>query len=418
MQRGDTNRSARSRLLPAEVAQGEFGTGWYYERFSPFSWDWVWRRSILFGAVAVPCGALLGIVHGLYVHSWAEALDIGWRSVGAMLMLVVLGPALAALARGMKWPLRAERTAVVAAIVVGILVSWALRLGVESHHDHLMGNAPDKLNRLALLFSRTWPLHVMVERLSDIVMVLTVHAIGGGALALRSYFGEPRRLQEHAARRELDTLRQQALTAEARLSVLQAQVEPHFLFNTLASVSAEIEANPTRARELVHALSLYLRSTLPRLRHEGPAPLSTLAEQFELCRRYLDVMALRLGGRLSIVVARDADLGRLAFPPLLLLSLVENAITHGVEPKAGPVRVELSARRCQRDGQELLEVLVRDDGVGLREGPVEGTGISNVRAQLAALYGAAARLTVESPAEGGVRAVIAIPLSEVSSCAA
>jgi hypothetical protein len=410
MEMGGTGLPWRSRPLPAELARGEFGTGWYYERFSPFGWSWVWRRSLLFGAIAIPCGALLGVVHGLYAQSWPEGIAIGWRSAGAMLLLVVLGPSLAALVRRQHWPLSAERTAVVAAVVIGILVSWALRIAVETHHDHLMGTMPAKAQRLINLFSGGRPLHFMVERISDILTVLVVHAIGGGALALRSYFGEPRRLQEYAARRELDTLRQQKLAAEARLSVLQAQVEPHFLFNTLASVSAEIEADPRHARELIHALALYLRSTLPRLRREGPAVVSTLEEQFELCRRYLDVMALRLGGRLAIDIDLAASLGPLPFPPLLLLSLVENAITHGVEPKAGPVRVELSARRTEVAGRPMLEVLVRDDGVGLREGLAEGTGISNVRAQLATLYGPAARVSVESPQTGGVRATIAIPL--------
>jgi len=191
--------------------------------------------------------------------------------------------------------------------------------------------------------------------------------------------------------------------------VLQAQVEPHFLFNTLASVSAQVESDPRRARDLIHALSLYLRSTLPRLRHDAPAARSTLAEQFDLCRRYLEVMSLRLGDRLAFTVTCPDEFGTLPFPPLLLISLVENAITHGVEPKTGRVHVDLTARLLAADASRL-EVIVRDDGVGLTEGLVEGTGISNVRSQLAVLYGDAARVSVESPSEGGVRASLVIPL--------
>ena len=273
-----------------------------------------------------------------------------------------------------------------------------------------MGLSVTSAQRWLDVFSGRWPMHAVIENLTDLVAVLTAHGIGSGALALRSYFDEPRRWQAYGARRELDALRLQKLAAEARLSVLQAQVEPHFLFNTLASVSAQIEADPRRAKDLVQALAQYLRSTLPRMRHEGPAPVSTLAEQFELCRRYLDIMALRLGARFSRAVELSEDLGKLPFPPLLLFSLVENAVTHGVEPKTGAARIALSARLTEVSGETVLEVLVEDDGAGLREGLVEGTGISNVRSQLATLYGSAARFSIESPAAHGVRATIAIAL--------
>ena len=398
--------------LPAQVAQGEFGTGWYYERFAPFSRAWALRRTMLFGAIAIPFGAMLGVIHGLYAHNAAQGVAVGWRAAFAALVLVSAGPTLAAYVRQAGWRLRAERAGVVAAVVAGVLLSWVLRVYVETYHDHLMGARVTAAQRWIDVFTGQWPLHAVVEELTGLLAALTVHAIGGGALALRSYFDEPRRWRTYREARELATLRQQKLTAEARLSVLQAQVEPHFLFNSLASVSAQIEADPARAKELVQALAQYLRSTVPRLRQEGAAPPSTLAEQFTICHRYLDIMALRLGARLSIVVELAEELGQLPFPPLLLLCLVENAVTHGVEPKHGPARITLGARLLGDPGDPgdpALEVLVADDGVGLREGLVAGTGTSNVRLQLATLYGPAARLTIESPAQGGVRASISIP---------
>jgi hypothetical protein len=400
----------QSEPLAPEVAQGEFGTGWYYERFSPFSWSWMWRRTLLFGTLAVPFGAMLGVIHGLYAHNGAEGVAVGWRAALVALLLVGLGPMLAVLARRAAWPLGVERTAVVGAIVAGVLLSWSLRVYVETYHDHLMGVHLTTMQRWIQVFSGRWPLHAVVENLTYLVEIITVHAIGGGALALRSYLGEPRRRQEHAARREFESLRQQKLAAEARLAVLQAQVEPHFLFNSLASVSADIETDPRRAKQLVHALAQYLRSTLPRLRHEGPVLPSTLAEQFALCRRYLEIMVLRLGERLAIHVELSEQIGNIPFPPLLLLCLVENAVTHGVERKAGPVRIALTAGFISSGAEAALEVLVCDDGVGLREGLVEGTGISNVRAQLATLFGSSAQLQVETPIQGGVRASISIPL--------
>jgi hypothetical protein len=408
---GDATTRGFSLPLPTEVVQGEFGTGWYYERFSPFTWEWAWRRTLIFGVIALPLGALLGVIHGLFASSFSQGLAVGWRSALAMLLLVALGPALAAAVRRAGWRRRAEVAGVVTAILAGILISLGLRLMALDYHDHLMGRHLTTIARLVQLFHGDWPLHSMVENAADLVAALTLHAMGGGALALRSYFGEPQRERDHAARRELEQLRQQKLAAEARLAVLQAQVEPHFLFNALASASAEIENDPRRARDLIHALAQYLRSTLPKLRHESTAR-STLEEQFEICRRYLEVMALRLGDRLTFAVTLPEEFRPLPFPPLLLISLVENAVTHGVERKAGAVRIEINARLLDAAASSL-EVVVRDDGVGLAEGLVEGTGISNVRSQLAMLYGDAARMRIESPVEGGVRASLVVPLTEL-----
>ena len=406
---------ALSQALPVEVAQGEFGSGWYYEKFAPYSPRWTQRRTVLFGLVLMPFGALLGLIHGLFAHNTAAGVAVGWRAALAILALLGIGPALASLVRQARWPLRAERIGVVSAVVAGVLLSFLLRVYAESFHDQLMGMKVTSAQRWLDVVSGRWPMQALVENLTDLLAALMVHAIGGGALALRSYFDEPRRWRAYEARRELETLRQQKLAAEARLSVLQAQVEPHFLFNTLASVSAQIEADPRQAQELVQALAQYLRSSIPRLRHAGPAPPATLAEQFELCQRYLDIMALRLGSRFSRTVSLAEDLGRLPYPPLLLLSLVENAVTHGIEPKSGPVHIGLTACLGDRNGEQWLEVIVQDDGAGLREGLVEGTGISNVRSQLATLYGPAARLSIESVQAQGVRAAIAIPVRLLGS---
>ncbi len=227
-----TPRAAKalSQPLPSEIAQGEFGTGWYYERFAAFSWQWTWRRMLLFGAFVVPFGAMLGVIHGLYAHSAGEGAAVGWRAAMAALLLVGVGPALAAVVRQAGWPLRVERFAVVGAVVTGTVLSLALRIYVETYHDHLMSRHLSSAQRWILVFSGQWPLHAVVENLTNLVAAVTAHAIGGGALALRSYFDEPRRWQALATRRELAALRQQKLAAETRLSVLQAQIEPHFLF--------------------------------------------------------------------------------------------------------------------------------------------------------------------------------------------
>jgi hypothetical protein len=361
----DTAAQTLAQALPPEVAQGEFGTGWYYQRFASFSWRWTLRRTLLFGAVVVPFGAMLGVIHGLYAHNAGEGAAVAWRAALATLLVISAGPVLASLVRQAGLRLRVERIGVVAAIVAGMLLSWSLRVYVETYHDHLMGAQVTTAQRWIEVFSGQWPMHAVVENLTDLIAALAVHAIGNGALALRSYFDEPRRWQAYAARREVDALRQQKLAAEARLSVLQAQVEPHFLFNTLASVSAEIETDPLRAKELVQALAQYLRSTLPRMRHKGLAPASTLAEQFELCRRYLDIMALRLGARFSMSVELSEALGKLPFPPLLLLSLVERAGARGA--RTGRRR---GAAGGPRGGHRYLErPLPARDPVRFRRAP-------------------------------------------------
>jgi len=401
-------------MLPGDVVQGEFGTGWYYERFSPFTWDWVWRRTILLGALAVPFGAMLGIVHGLFAHRLEEGMAVGWRSAVSMLFIVALGPSLAAMVRNAAWPRRREVAGVVACVAIGIVASWSARTLALEYHDQLMGEGFTTLDRVVHLFGGDWPIHSLLENGTDLLATLTVHAVGGGALALRSYLDEPRRLRNHAEQRELAQLRLSNLAAEARLAVLQAQVEPHFLFNTLATASATIDTDPARARDLILALSQYLRATLPSWRGGASPVRPTLAEQFDLCRRYLEVMALRLGGRLTFVVSLPETLATVPFPSLLLISLVENAVTHGIEAKSGAVRIELRAQ-LSRDDPTELEVLVIDDGVGLDEGLVEGTGISNVRSQLAMLHGAAARFRLESPPEGGARASIVLPMAALNA---
>jgi len=254
------------------------------------------------------------------------------------------------------------------------------------------------------------PAHVLVSRTTDLLARLGLYAVCGGVLALRTYLDEPRRWREHDERQALEAARQGKLEAERRLALLQAQVEPHFLFNTLASARSLIQGEPQRAAEMVDALAQYLRSTLPRLRDGAAALASTLDAQFDVCRTFLALMNLRLGGRLTVDIDLPPALAALPFPPLLLISLVENAVRHGVERKVGSARIALAACRVDAKGVPLLEVSVEDDGAGLREGLIEGTGLANVRGQLEALYDAAARFSIESRAEGGVRAVISIPI--------
>nr|WP_254696321.1 ATP-binding protein [Lysobacter enzymogenes] len=169
---------------------------------------------------------------------------------------------------------------------------------------------------------------------------------------------------------------------------------------------ALVRPDPQRAEATLDALVGYLRATIPKLR-EGEARLDAeLGQQLDICASYLEVMRLRTDGRLSHAVQAPAAVRLLPCPPLLLIPLVENAVKHGIEPRSGPGRIELRARR---DG-DWLELEVADDGVGLRTGVGGGVGLANVRAQLAARFGERATLQLCSRREGGTLAQVRLPL--------
>lgn len=188
---------------------------------------------------------------------------------------------------------------------------------------------------------------------------------------------------------------------EAQLRMLQAQIEPHFLFNSLANVAALIEAEPTLAGRLLDALIRYLRSSLARTRAEG----GTLGDEVDLLTAYLDVLKIRMGERLRYVFEIAPELVAAPLPPMLLQPLVENAIRHGLEPKVAGGSLRIAARR---EGARLL-LSVTDDGLGFAGAPGDGVGLSNIRARLAALFGPAARLDLRSGVGAGVTATLEIP---------
>ena len=191
--------------------------------------------------------------------------------------------------------------------------------------------------------------------------------------------------------------------AEARLKLLQAQVEPHFLFNTLANLQALIAVDPKRAQTMLGHLDGYLRATLATTRNDR----GTLAEEFALLRAYLEILAIRMGPRLGYELDLPKALEGATLPPMLLQPLVENSITHGLEPKIDGGRIRVSA---SENGANLV-LRVEDTGIGFGAGSTSGTGVglANVRARLAAVYGAAASIETGDTPGGGVRITIRLP---------
>lgn len=212
-------------------------------------------------------------------------------------------------------------------------------------------------------------------------------------------------MAQHRARTlHIAQLSQAALASD--LKALQAQIEPHFLYNTLANTRYLVRHEPERAVDMLDHLIAYLRSALPDLR----SPMSTLGRECELAGHYLELMAIRYGERLSVKIACADDVRDLALPPLMLMPLVENAVQHGVEPHAGAVTVTVQAQR----GSGGVLVAVRDNGAGVGSGQAvlgSGVGLRNVRQRLEALYGPAASLRLSMGADGWTAAELTLPVT-------
>jgi signal transduction histidine kinase len=201
-------------------------------------------------------------------------------------------------------------------------------------------------------------------------------------------------------------LRRSALETQqlaTRLRLLQAQVEPHFLFNTLSNVRRLSQTDAGAGRGMLAQLTRYLRGALPRMReHE-----TTLADEIELVRAYLGLQQVRMGARLETSIDAPPALLEARVPPMMLATLVENAIKHGIAPLAEGGAIRISAQKS--DG--ALQLTVADTGRGLAASSGTGVGLANIRARLAALYGARAGLRLEANSPRGVAAVITLPLA-------
>jgi sensor histidine kinase YesM len=216
--------------------------------------------------------------------------------------------------------------------------------------------------------------------------------------------------RERAARAETAVAQQQARTAAAerevtiaRLKLLEAQVEPHFLYNTLAHVVSLIDADPTAARRMTERLIELLRATAA-----APDGTGTLAEQLRWLRAYLEILQVRMGERLAWRIDVPPELLALRVPPMVLQPVVENAVKHGLEPKIDGGRLDITARR-EADGVHLV---VRDTGLGFRETAApdnDSLGLTNLRARLTAWYGQAARVIIEDNPPAGAAVSIVLP---------
>jgi hypothetical protein len=210
-------------------------------------------------------------------------------------------------------------------------------------------------------------------------------------------------MQSATAAAERESMQRQL--SEARMAAMQAQVEPHFLFNTLASVEHLIETDPPRASAMQRTLIQYLRAVIPQMRD---ANLSTnLGRELAMVTSYLDLLKMRMEERLTVDIQVPDGLRSAAFPPMMLQSMVENAIKHGLECKPEGGHLAVTAEIAD----SKLRVTVADDGVGFGVVPSKGTGLglSNIRERLKLLHGEAGQLHIAANIPSGVIATIEVP---------
>ena len=194
------------------------------------------------------------------------------------------------------------------------------------------------------------------------------------------------------------------IAAEANLRALQAQIEPHFLFNTLANVTSLIHAKPDDAKRMLEDFIAYLRATLAATREER----TTLSHEFEMMKNFLSILQIRMGDRLQVGIDLPAELHGATIAPMLLQPLIENAIKHGLEPKVEGGRVNLIAERAG----DQMRISVIDTGMGFGNKSSNGIGLKNVRERVAKLYGNAGSVLIEENQPSGTSVVLTIPYSE------
>ena len=210
---------------------------------------------------------------------------------------------------------------------------------------------------------------------------------------------------------ESEALKRQVI--EARMAAMQAQVEPHFLFNTLASIDHLIETDPARASKMQKNLIALLRASMPTMREANAQSVRDLGRELTVIRPYLEILKVRMEERLSTDIRVSDGLLSAEFPPMMLQSLVENAIKHGLEPKAEGGSLTVSAEIVHG----RLAVKVADTGLGFGKAAIAGTGIglNNIRERLQLLYGSKAALTVNENPGGGTAVTITVPYKSTSS---
>ncbi|QJR16785.1 sensor histidine kinase [Usitatibacter palustris] len=329
--------------------------------------------------VSAICVVATGIVVGFFLNTYLDllvsALCVGYTS---MLLFTIFG--------NIRQERFSRQVMQVVAILVGSFVGTILA-GLVKGRD------------IVQMFS---------ERLAGVTITMSL-GIGFGCVVVAAFILREKHAKDaarlHRAEAERHQLEKNVL--QARLQLLQAQVEPHFLFNTLANVQHLVETEPPAAARMLESLIQYLRAALPQMRQAE----SNLGRELDMSRAFLEINAMRMGSRLTYDVSMPESLRCRPFPPMMLISLVENAVKHGVDPccDAGSISV-----RVHEEG-DRLRVSVADSGEGISLKKGTGVGLSNIRERLKTLYGADARLVLEENKPHGVIATLDLPADNGTS---
>ena len=357
--------------------------------------DWPSRRISLFRIFAVATG--LGIFSGLQAYNYV-ALFTDWKQSFPILLALNMTYwyAWAVLVPGMLWMARRYRFGRhtwkrAAAMHAGGVVVFTLA------HAALAVTCRVLIMKAFAGRDVSWWMYFQeLFFLNFDWEMMTYWAVVGLSHALDFH----RQAQE----RELTAAQLSTRLAEANLQALQRQLHPHFLFNTLNTISALMHRDTEAADAMLERLSDLLRLTLDRV---GTQHVS-LKDELDFLRKYLEIEKTRFGDRLQVHIEVDLDTLDAAVPNLVLQPLVENALRHGIGPKIGGGRVDIIARR---DGQDL-RLEVRDNGVGLTNDAFhKGVGLTNTRSRLEHLYGDRYRFECNTPPGGGLLVTVVIPFS-------
>ena len=248
---------------------------------------------------------------------------------------------------------------------------------------------------------------VALEQPEKGLLQTLILAITFGSVASYFFYSRARlKISEEETQQEkIKRLSSEKEALEANLRMLQAQIEPHFLFNTLSNILSLIDTNPANGKSMLVDLIHYLRTSLSRT---FPDQI-TLDREIDKIKAYLNIQKIRMGERLHFRIELPEALREHPFPPMLLQPLVENAVKHGLEPKMEGGEIMIQA--AQED--DLIRIEVRDTGLGFSSFPGGGVGIGNVKERIRLLYGGKGRLILEENKPNGVRAIVEVPKHDV-----
>jgi len=360
-------RDIRWPQLRAAMLLGLALTGWGFI---------VYLQPIVLYAQSIPFGLML--------LQWAIADQA--KALCLLVAIVIADRAVDAGARRRRAYLLAALAGCVAGIVVTEPFTWAWRTYV------LPDLWPAK---------RAW-LHGTPALFYHPIFALTHWLlVGSAAVFLYADRRAARKTAQLLHDAELDRIRRSKLAIESRLQAMQARVEPQFLFNTLAQVERLYEIQPKLAGQMLDDLIAYLRAAMPLMRSNS----STLGQEIDLARAYLDIARIRLGNRLTVTIDVAPSIIAVRMPPMVLLPLIDHAIVYGLDEATGSGSIRIGA--AVHDGK--LRLLIDDRGAGLLA-ERHDSGIDEIRQRLTALYGERARLDLRRDAAGGTQAALEVPV--------